>query len=79
MPKEQFDQFVAELRPYISSDPSSQRIGLPVEKLAITLHLLKYTGSITELPMHLESVVLLYQNPLERFALLSLIIRVPNI
>ena len=48
MPKEKFDQLADGLRPYISSDPSSPRMGLPVEKkLAITLHLLKDTGSIT--------------------------------
>ena len=37
-----------ELRPFISPDPSAPRMGLGVEKkLAITLHYLKDTGSIT--------------------------------
>ena len=48
IPKEQFNALADELSPYISPDPSSPRMGLSVEKkLAITLHLLKDTGSIT--------------------------------
>ena len=47
-PRSKFDALADELRPYISPDPSSPTMGLSVEKkLAITLHLLKYTGSIT--------------------------------
>ena len=48
IPKEQFNALADELSPYISPDPSSPRMGLSVEKkLAISLHLLKETGSIT--------------------------------
>ena len=48
IPKEQFDALADEFRPYISPDPSSPRIRLSVEKkMAITLHLLTDSRSIT--------------------------------
>ena len=48
IPKEQFDALADELRPYISPDPSSPRIRLSVEKkMAITLHLLTDSRSVT--------------------------------
>lgn len=48
MPREQFVLLADEISPFISPDPSALRMGLSVEKkLAITLHYLKDTGSIT--------------------------------
>ena len=48
MPREQFVLLADEISPFISPDPSAPRMGLSVEKkLAITLHYLKDTGSIT--------------------------------
>ena len=73
--KEQFDALADELSSYISADPSSPRMGLSVEKkLAITLHLLKDTGSIIVTTMHLEFVLLLYQKKLEVCVMQSILI-----
>ena len=48
MPREQFVLLADEISLFISPDPSAPRMGLSVEKkLAITLHYLKETGSIT--------------------------------
>ena len=48
MPREQFIMLADELSPFISPDASAPRMRLSFEKkLAITLHYLKDTGSIT--------------------------------